>query len=382
MRNGRARPDGKDVTSPLAPFALLCVVFSLPAAALAAPPEYTTAKKLATVHNLRFVDLSEGSIHACKLVGTGHEIILFADLRNILMDGKSKVLSCPVRWNGTHFLVPREGAELVSTHLGKRVKMTYQESPRPAGVLRRLPLPKRRIFKVVVDPGHGGKDPGAVYGGLKEKTVALDVALRLKRYLKARGVTVVMTRSTDKYVSLSGRVKIANREKPDIFISIHANAEKSLKATGALTLYPPKGRRERKPMLDERAKGEVVKKAISPKTFGAGGHVGRAPMIVVAKVAFESYRWMSIDLADEIQTALARVAGTSSANKGVIEDWRGLRVLSTIHAPAVLVEVDFLSNAYRRRKLATPSYRASLANAVGKAVMRFLERSNSKLSRR
>src|SRR5690554_8159744 len=79
-------------------------------------------------------------------------------------------------------------------------------------------------FKVVLDPGHGGKDPGAVSGSVQEKQIVLDVALKVGKLLeKEKDVKVIYTRSTDEFVEVRERTKIANREKADIFVSIHVD---------------------------------------------------------------------------------------------------------------------------------------------------------------
>lgn len=93
-------------------------------------------------------------------------------------------------------------------------------------------------YKVVVDPGHGGKDPGAIgVNGLNEKTVNLDVSLKLRDELKKKGVEVVMTRSDDRYLSLDERVQFTNAQNADVFVSVHANSNPSSTANGSQVLY-------------------------------------------------------------------------------------------------------------------------------------------------
>ena len=79
--------------------------------------------------------------------------------------------------------------------------------------------------EIIIDAGHGGKDPGALgRGNIKEKNIVLDIAQRLKKILKGRGIKVKMTRDRDNFVSLQKRTEIASRSKADLFISIHANS--------------------------------------------------------------------------------------------------------------------------------------------------------------
>src|SRR5690606_21075974 len=90
---------------------------------------------------------------------------------------------------------------------------------------------------IVLDPGHGGHDSGAVGGGYYEKNIVLDVGLQLRDYLRMRGALVYMTRDTDVFLSLSERVEYSNSIQPDAFISIHTNAAASSSATGLETFW-------------------------------------------------------------------------------------------------------------------------------------------------
>ena len=86
---------------------------------------------------------------------------------------------------------------------------------------------------ICIDPGHGGKDPGATGGGVQEKAVALNVARKIGAYLEARGCTVMFTRETDVFVELSDRARMANAAKADLYVSIHCNSVRdNARATG------------------------------------------------------------------------------------------------------------------------------------------------------
>ena len=94
------------------------------------------------------------------------------------------------------------------------------------------------VSRIVIDPGHGGHDPGVLGTGLNEATLALDVALRLEKLLmNEAGVDVVLTRRTDVYVPLEERTEIANRQNADLFLSIHANASRNPDARGIETFF-------------------------------------------------------------------------------------------------------------------------------------------------
>jgi len=187
-----------------------------------------------------------------------------------------------------------------------------------------------RAARIVIDPGHGGKDPGATgRGGLLEKDVALEVAQKLAACLHEKGVQVILTRQTDVFVPIDHRVAMANRERPDLFISIHANSDNVRSLRGARVLYP----RDR------------------PR---------------------QSRRIHSIEAARLIESALGPVTGCIGKTNGAIGDRRGLELLRETHVPAVLVEVDFLSNRTSERMLATPAYCSAIANAIGGAVTEYL----------
>lgn len=89
------------------------------------------------------------------------------------------------------------------------------------------------MSKIVIDPGHGGKDPGATGGGVCEKAVVLNVSKKIAAFLEAKGCTVMLTRETDVFVELSDRARMANAAKADLFVSIHCNSARSnARATG------------------------------------------------------------------------------------------------------------------------------------------------------
>ncbi|HUU85157.1 MAG TPA: N-acetylmuramoyl-L-alanine amidase [Phycisphaerae bacterium] len=183
----------------------------------------------------------------------------------------------------------------------------------PEPVLPREPELRRiRGATVVVDAGHGGKDPGAQgVGPQAEKTVNLDIAMTLAQLLEERGARVVTTRNTDRFISLDERAALAERYGADLFVSIHADSAQRASATGT-TVYIARG-----------ASGQ------------------------------------SVHAAESIVSALER-AGIECRG---VED-AGFRVLMGHSRPAVLIECGFLSNYAEARRLAIPSYQADLAAAI------------------
>ena len=351
----------------LAALILAFCVFLLSGAARG--DDYLSVRGLAESYKLSYEDISQGSMRGCRLDGDGRSVTVFAGLRSILIDGSVVQLSRPAQWDGRTVLIPSEAAALFVRKFGTP---PTQVNPVPAP---KVVLPNR-TFKVVIDAGHGGRDPGAIGPtGLYEKVVNLDVATRLARHLRSRGVRVILTRTRDMHLArthkedLRKRAAIANREQPDLFMSIHANAEVTRTQHGAMSLYPDEVTLS-KAMSDVKTNGA---RALSPRKLGAGGMVGDRAMLAVAGATFESYRARSKRAAATIQKALAPVTGCVPRANGVIEDFRGLHVLRNVRAPAVLVEVDFVSNRSSERKLRKAAYRESIAKAIAAAVEKFLK---------
>lgn len=91
--------------------------------------------------------------------------------------------------------------------------------------------------KIVIDPGHGGKDPGATGGGVQEKAVVLNVSKKIAAFLEAKGCTVMLTRETDVFIELSDRARMANAAKADLFVSIHCNSVGSNARVSGMEVY-------------------------------------------------------------------------------------------------------------------------------------------------
>jgi len=129
-----------------------------------------------------------------------------------------------------------------------------------------------------------------------------------------------------------------------------------------------------------RATEAVEKRTFHVGKLRAGGSVSKPALLAVAGASFGSYRVQSIYAARDIQNALVPVTGCARTRNGdgIVEDFRGLRVLRLVQAPAVLAEVDFLSNAAARRKLSTPAYREAIARAIALALVNFRDNGSRK----
>jgi len=186
---------------------------------------------------------------------------------------------------------------------------------------------------VVLDPGHGGQDSGAMCGEVLEKDLTLDVALRTELLLRATGFTTVLTRDDDRYVSLSERASLGNREGNSVFVSIHFNDSPREAASGVETYYS-------------------LRQSSGTWFLWWLPFIGRADS---SPVAAESE-----SLAVALQTAL--VAGTNAFNRGIKAEQ--FYVLANVQRPAVLIEGGFMTNKADIARLTTLEYRRQLATAI------------------
>ena len=237
--------------------------------------------------------------------------------------------------------------------------------PAPQKVSKRdMPKKKARSKTIIVlDPGHGGVEKGAVGpSGLLEKEVTLTIARRLRRELERRNpsINVVLTRDEDRILALDERTAIANHNLADLFVSIHANAAQRSDAHGAETYF----------LSTDATDDEARRLAAQENDLARAGERVRAGELdlVLWDLAQNQHLAASSALAESIQRQLNALTGTR--NRGVRQ--APFRVLQGAMMPAVLVEVGFISNPREESKLNTSSYRASVVEALAAAVEEFL----------
>ena len=173
--------------------------------------------------------------------------------------------------------------------------------------------------RVVIDPGHGGKDPGAQIPALNEANLNLAVSRAVAKRLSERGVTVVLTRSSDVFIELADRAAAGSRA--DLFVSIHADFNPSPEKIGHSILLPQSG--------DQRATQAAQHIDRQMTTAGSPSHIVRM-------------------------------------------DTRGLLVLKQARCPAILVELGFLSNRTEAARLASPAYQQQLAQGIADGILNYL----------
>lgn len=222
---------------------------------------------------------------------------------------------------------------------------------------------------VVIDPGHGGKDPGAVGGKmLYEKTVTLDVGLRLRDALKKKGIQSVMTRDSDKFVSLGARTKLANRVGGKLFISLHCNAAKDRRAHGAETYFLSQTKTERAIKVAEM-ENSVIKFEEDRQEY----HNLDDPNFILIAMAQAQFVQESQELAGQLQSFVPDKTGLK--NRGI--DQAGFYVLVGASMPAILFEMGFISNYKEEEQLRSPKFRQKMADNICEAVVKFLSENSS-----
>lgn len=227
----------------------------------------------------------------------------------------------------------------------------------PSGVPPR-PQDAPGIHTIVIDPGHGGKEVGAVGpGGLYEKDVTLAVSQKLAASLAAKtGARVVLTREDDSIVSLDQRTAIANQYKADLFLSVHMNAAVAPNAKGSETYY-----------LSLEASDELAKKAAETENAAAAADPASDLKLILWDLAQQAYIGESSRFAQAIQEEMSSATGVG--NRGVKQ--APFKVLVGATMPAALVEVGFISNPEEETKLQSAEFQAAIVDAITRAVTRY-----------
>ncbi len=223
------------------------------------------------------------------------------------------------------------------------------------------------IDRIIIDPGHGGKDPGAIgRSGLKEKDVTLDIAKRLRKLLKKRlKVDVLMTRDKDTFIGLKERTRFANAHGGKLFISIHANANRKKNVRGFAT-YLLGIRKSEQALEVARRENSVVELEDSAKAY----EEFQDASYILNAIAQNSYLKESQDLAQMVNKSLDKLV--KIPDLGVHQ--AGFYVLIGAAMPSILVETAFISNPYEERLLKTRSFRQKVAEAICESVRRFKEK--------
>jgi len=216
------------------------------------------------------------------------------------------------------------------------------------------------IARVVIDPGHGGYDPGAMKDGVTEADVVLDVAMRLERLLvQQAGVQVVLTRRANVFVPLEERTAMANRAGADLFLSIHANASEDDRARGIETYFL-------------NFAPNPAAEAIAARENAASARTMRQLPDIVKAIALNNKIDESRDVASRIQSAMMeRLKRGNRTVKDLGVKQAPFMVLIGATMPSILAEISFLTNPQEAALLRDMSYRQQIAEALFNGIMRY-----------
>lgn len=233
-------------------------------------------------------------------------------------------------------------------------------------------LKSKRNIVIAIDAGHGGEDPGAIgHGGVREKLVVLAIAKKLEKLLKKeKGFKPYLVRKGDYYVGLRDRTKHARKANADLFISIHADAFSSPKASGGSVFAL-----SQKGATSEAARWLADKENASDLIGGVGGLSLDDKEDLLAGVLLDLSMTASLSISLELgNKVLNSMGGIGRLHKRRVEQ-AGFAVLKSPDIPSVLVETGFLSNPREAKKLKSSGYQSQMAKAIFKGIKHYFETS-------
>ncbi len=300
------------------------------------------------------------------IIYDGSEIKFKLNGEQVIFRGKTENIVRPVKEIEGEILLPVDGFDNILAGIEKKSTVSSQEKETDVEKAPSKKKGKGEEFIILIDPGHGGKDIGAVgYFGLKEKDVNLDIALRMANYMKRElrkspHVKIYMTRHSDIYVSLEDRVRMAKDINAGVFFSIHANSSRDRRqdANGFETYYSAE--KENVAFLSPPSNVEGLKEDI-----GYDSAVAK----ILEDLSTTSVSDESRILADFVQERLAERLLTP--DRGTKR--RNLYVLRYTPMPAILTEIGFLCNPNIELNLKDVEVRQAIAETLGKALLDYLK---------
>ena len=261
------------------------------------------------------------------------------------------------RYNYTFFSLKNPYRIVIDLKRDKTVKIATEQKKKILNIKKKV---------IVIDPGHGGRDPGAIgYRGIKEKWVNLQIARYLAEYLRRDGrFKVIMTRYGDYYISLGRRVRIARKYKADLFISIHSDAaprgRRWARGTQIFVLSKESAYRKKKELLRNRHYAMAI--------FRDARSMKAIP--ILSDIGFEITLNRSRDFARLLARQLRQDMGRRQIIfKGIRS--RGFAVLKTPGTISVLIETGFITNPYEARKLTNRNFQKRFAYSIYKAIVKY-----------
>ncbi|MCK4583833.1 N-acetylmuramoyl-L-alanine amidase [candidate division WOR-3 bacterium] len=257
--------------------------------------------------------------------------------------------------------------ELVSPGFSIRITF-YKKKEKPPEEVK----PKKQYFinKIVIDPGHGGRDPGAVGPtGLTEKEIVLKISMELKKILTKNGFTVLMTRDEDSFVRLRQRSRLANNSGADLFVSIHCNATGWRKQAGGFETFFLSTAKTSWARAVEAKENSVIE-------FETPDEKESPIEYIFYDLMQNLHLRESSDLADFIQESMAE--NLTIEDRGVKQ--ANFHVMREIYMPSVLVEAAFISNKEEEKLLQKQSFRKKIARGITDGILKFKKIYEKKLN--
>ncbi|MFL9843486.1 N-acetylmuramoyl-L-alanine amidase family protein [Flavobacterium rhizosphaerae] len=225
---------------------------------------------------------------------------------------------------------------------------------------------QNKKFNVVLDPGHGGKDYGAIYHGFKEKTIVLSVALKVGKLLeKDNNINVEYTRKTDVFIELDDRCTIANKADADIFVSIHCNGEPKKTAYGTETFIM--GMSKNASHLAVAKKENSVINLENDKRKYGGFDPDKPESLIAITIQHEDHIMKSIELAGRVQNNIIKTLNRKDRKVKQAPFW----VLHRTAMPSILIELGFISYKPEGEYLDSEAGQDELAASIAKAILEY-----------
>lgn len=314
---------------------------------------YVPLLKVCDVYNIEWKWDNVANVAVLDKDGTRYALMAGTD--TALVGGKERKLAGKVLMQDGAMMVP---VSFVKNNFAyKKGQSTIQVRPQPAA------SGKFTINTIVLDPGHGGKAVGAVGRKLhlREKNLTLMMANRVREILESNGINVIMTRTSDKDVSLQSRAYLANSRAADLFVSIHCNASKSKNLKGFECYY----------LADTTDDNALALQAAenSALQFDPGiiGERTKSLNVTIWDLIITENRLESIELARQICRS---VENSGIINNSGIKSAR-FYVLKFTRMPAVLVETGYLSNAVEEKKFRDEGFLEKMCQAVASGILAF-----------
>ena len=302
------------------------------------------------------------------------KIKITANISFIIINDKPYQLQNNVFQRKGEYYVPMDDfLALLTQHTNTNYSMNYNSmSINLSSVIQNSPIDKTtdlikekkkwQFDTIIIDPGHGGKDPGSVgYKGTKEKDIVLDVSKRLARKIqKNLRVKTVLTRDEDVFIRLQDRTKFANTNEGDLFISIHVNSNESKKPYGFETYLLKPGR-------NQEAINVALRENSVIELEGNKFEQLTDEQLIQATIAQSGFVQYSEKFAALVQEEIDK--RVQSRNRGVKQ--AGFYVLMGASMPNVLIELGYISNPNEEKKLNSSSYRDMLATSIYYAILEY-----------